>query len=1317
MTEDNEVKLIRAGRAKFIAMAATYCLGVFNDNYFKQAVLLLAVSAGLSKLQGPATVLFALPFLLFSACAGWLADRFPKKKVVIGAKGLELVAMLIGAIGIISGNWACILAMLFLMGMQSALFSPALNGSIPELYPGSYVPKANAILKLMTTLAILAGIATAGISLDQNWMPLEIPFGTVLVAGVVVVVAVLGFFAAFGVYSRPAANPEKPFPWLGPIRSVENFLHTRSDRQLFWAIIADSYFYFIASIAVLVINTLGIEQLGFSKTVTSLLPVSLMIGICVGSVIAARITVMDRWFRPMLPAMAGMAAGLILAGATPLLPLSWRFPWLSANLVFTGIAGGVFLIPVTSFLQVRPADKDKGRVLATANFCTFVGILLAGPIFSSLISLMSPASAMAGLGGFALVCAGLVYARVGMPILHRLLRLALRLRYHIVVRGMEKIPATHAGGIIFLPNHPALIDPVICLTELYGKFRPRPLVDLDQGKNPVARLALKRINPIMIPDLHRNGRDSRSGIKQAMTEVVTALKQGDNIVLYPAGRIYRSAREDLGGNSGVEYILNNATGVKVVMVRTSGLWGSSFSFATGTEPTLFKNISKYLGTILVNGIFFTPRRQVTLDLLEDDLSTLPDRRAINRHLEEFYNSPLEKPSRIFQTDKSGRAYTRRDHPVFQQDGNAIPQPNTWVPYYWWQGNTPRILPEPEKKTYLGSVENIPESIREMVTAKVAELAGRDTVKGSDRLANDLGIDSLALMDLAVWLENEFGVTLDDMSALAGVDDCILAAGGQVFEKNQRILTPVNNKWFSGSPARSLVFPVEKTISAAFLHQARRYPGEIIIADQISGAKSYRQLLTAIMVLRPYIEKIEAERIGIMLPASVSAVIVYLAVLFAGKTPVMMNWTVGIGNMKHCLAVAGVSHIISATALKKKLSAQGTDLSALPDKWLFIDEIAAGIPLWRKVMALARARFRPGSTTANRVAETAAILFTSGSESRPKAVPLSHANIIANMRDFTDIMAVNAADRLLGMLPPFHSLGLVGTVVMPVCLGLKTVYHPNPTESVTLARLIEHYKVSMLIGTPTFLGGIANAAEREQLLSIRLLFSGAEKCPEHVYQAFADICPRAVLCEGYGITECSPLVSINRVDNPRPGTIGRLMPSIKGAIVHPEERRRVNKGERGILLVRGPNIFSGYYNGDQDKGFSDFEGERWYDTGDFVREDEDGNLVFCGRKKRFIKLGGEMISLPAIEAALHQYLPAADDNGPTMAVEATPTEENPEIVLFSTITLERENVNQYIREAGLSALHNVRRLISIDTIPVLGTCKTDYKQLKEMLAGL
>jgi len=399
---------IQTGRKCFFAMAATYFFGVFNDNFFKQAALLLAVAAGLSGLQGQATMLFSLPFILFSAHGGWLADRFPKRLVIIAVKILECVAMVIGAYGIVTLNWNWILAMVFLMGLQSTLFGPALNGSIPELYPEWYVTKANAFLKLVTTAAILLGMAAAGVCLDQNWIESEIPFGQLLAAVLVLLIAVIGFASSLAIRQFPQQISTTPFPWTGPLVSMRDTLVFRFDPPLALAVAGDCFFYFISLITVMVINTLGVSQLQLSKSSTSLLAVALMLGICAGSLLAAKITNTSRWTYVLAPASFGLGLFLLGAGIIGENQIEHQFLLLFVALMGAGFCGGIFLIPLTSFIQVRPRANEKGKVIAADNFCAFSSMLLAGQVFTLLDSVFLPSINMLILGGLG-VLAGAVF--------------------------------------------------------------------------------------------------------------------------------------------------------------------------------------------------------------------------------------------------------------------------------------------------------------------------------------------------------------------------------------------------------------------------------------------------------------------------------------------------------------------------------------------------------------------------------------------------------------------------------------------------------------------------------------------------------------------------------------------------------------------------------------------------------------------------------------------------------------------------------------------------------------------------------------------
>lgn len=368
------------------SLGTSYVLGTFNDNFFKQAGLLLAVKAGHDMFQSQATFLFALPFVLFSAAAGWLADRYAKKHIVIWAKAIEVVAMVLGAWGMISLNWNLMLAMVFCMGFNSTLFSPALNGSIPEMFPEAQVPRVNALFKLTTTVSILLGIVLAGVALDQQlgpdttWWPAGWHFGRGLVAMGALGVAVLGLISTFAITFRPGANSANPFPSTALIDSFRHLAQLQRDPALFLVLWGEAFFYFLSTLLLLEINRLGVGQLGLSFTITSMLSVALMVGICVGSLLAARGTPYS-WRSLMVPALLGI--GVLLGGAAlvPHLDSAWHLPALLALYGGAGLCGGLYLIPLTSFIQVRPAATDKGKVLGISNCLTFSGIVVAGQLY------------------------------------------------------------------------------------------------------------------------------------------------------------------------------------------------------------------------------------------------------------------------------------------------------------------------------------------------------------------------------------------------------------------------------------------------------------------------------------------------------------------------------------------------------------------------------------------------------------------------------------------------------------------------------------------------------------------------------------------------------------------------------------------------------------------------------------------------------------------------------------------------------------------------------------------------------------------------
>ncbi len=394
---------VRRGRSKFAAMAATYGLGVFNDSFFRQSAMLLAVGWGLKNMQGWIMVVFALPYVLLAAPAGWLADRFAKRHVVIAAKLLELLAMGCGAVGICTGNWGLILAMVFTMGLQSCLFSPALNGSIPELYPAVYVSRANATLKVVVTAMILGGIATAGVTMSRHaaaWG--GISQGRWLVAGGAVAIAALGVLGSFGVPYRPAASPNAVFPWTGPWETMRELATIWRDPLLRVVVAADAFAWFIGALLMPLINELAMVQWGYSEGMAGAIVAAELVGVAIGGILGSRLAVGPRWFVVLPVGALAMAALLGLTGAVPALPAAMQLPAVFVLLPLIGVAGGLFMIPCEAFVQVRPSADRKGVVIASVNFVVFSGIMLSGLVANLLIKRLPPTLGIAMAGAMAL---------------------------------------------------------------------------------------------------------------------------------------------------------------------------------------------------------------------------------------------------------------------------------------------------------------------------------------------------------------------------------------------------------------------------------------------------------------------------------------------------------------------------------------------------------------------------------------------------------------------------------------------------------------------------------------------------------------------------------------------------------------------------------------------------------------------------------------------------------------------------------------------------------------------------------------------------
>ncbi len=861
-----------------------------------------------------------------------------------------------------------------------------------------------------------------------------------------------------------------------------------------------------------------------------------------------------------------------------------------------------------------------------------------------------------------------------------LARFVFWLRYDVHVEGREKL-----GGLartLILPNHPAYIDPPLVLSALWETFEPRPLLFVGTFQNPVLFWIPRLLRALEIPNLEQHSAEARGQAERAIAGVVESLRRGENVILWPSGHVQRGGGvESLGAARSVAEILRQVPDANVVGVRTCGLSGSMFSYArTGTKPRLVPLLFKGLGLLLANLVFFTPRRRVNMTLRRFRPEELPERtrEALNPFLEQWYNEPG-------------------------------PEQPVHVPYHFLFGARAFKFPAMPERREL-NLQQVKPEVKTAVSDMLAEKVGddrREALRTPETTLDSLGLDSLDRMELSLSIEQRFGFSSDVVPATVG-DFWALAQGLMETAPPK----PAPAEWFGGAATDEPLQVPGDTIPEAFVRRALANPGDTAVADDLSGALTYERLLTGALVMSRRFEAIGVPNVGLMLPASVAAELVFLGIGLAGKVPVLMNWTTGPANLAHAARVMGLTHIVTSRRFVDRLA-----ISVEDTEYLFLEDLRAGIGKLELLGTLLRVRYT-GSGLASRLPRveadaTAAVLFTSGSEKAPKAVPLTHRNIISNIKAALQAYHLTRQDSLLGFLPIFHSFGLTVTGLLPILGGARVVYHPDPTDASALVRKIASYRPTIVCGTPTFISYIAERADAGQLESLRLIVVGAEKCPLHLFERLRTLAPNATLIEGFGISECSPLVSANRIERNRPGSIGLPLPGIEVRVVDPDTFEPKQSGELGMLLVSGSNVFPGYIGFEGPPPFREVDGKRYYVTGDLATIDEEGFVWFRGRLKRFLKAGGEMISLPALEEPLARKYPPTQE-GVRVAVEGIETPSGRRIVLFTTEPVSLREANELLALQGLRGIMRIDEVRRVEHIPVLGTGKTDYKVLRQWI---
>ncbi len=862
------------------------------------------------------------------------------------------------------------------------------------------------------------------------------------------------------------------------------------------------------------------------------------------------------------------------------------------------------------------------------------------------------------------------------------LRVVFRLRYRVEVTGLEKLKGLD-GPTLVMPNHPAYIDPPMVLSHIRLGRPLRPVVFSGMYRKVALNPIFRAIDAMEVPDLAEHSRSAHEQTLAMIDTVVAGLERGENFLIYPSGRVQHRGYESIGSARAASEILSRFPRANIVLLRTRGLWGSVFGYArTAQRPNLAQGAVRGVGWVLANLLLFTPRRKVTMTIEVIRAEDLPGltREAINPYLEEWYR-------------RKG------------------PEEPVHVPYHCLFGAREFAFPDVEAAEQVDVEKIKPASIR-AVNEMVEEHLGRpliDEEKQPETMLDQIGLDSLDRMDVALQIEDRFGFRSDRVAATIGELWALadgLATGAEEPAK------PAPPAWDRPPAGEGLAEVLAETLAEAFVRRAMAQPGDVAVADELSGALTFRRLLVGTRLMSKRLATLPGDCVGLLLPASVAADLTFFSLHAAGKLPVMPNWTTGPGNLAHAVKTLGIRRVVTSRKLIDRLG-----IECEGAEYVFLEDLRGGIGKLEALTTLLGSYLLPGRflkrLPAQNADDPAVVLFTSGSESAPKAVPLTHRNLICNVRAGVTAIRAKRGDRLLGFLPPFHSFGLTGTILLPLLTGMRVVHYPDPTNAPGLVRTAARYRPAMVFTTPTFLGHIFSLATNDDLGSLRVIVTGAEKCPEATFARCAELVPDATILEGYGITECSPVVSGNRLGRTKAGTVGPPFDGVEVCVVHPETHEELPNGETGLLLVTGPSVFGGYLHYDGPDPFVQLNGKRWYNSGDLVQLDDEGFIHFRGRLKRFLKVGGEMVSLPALEEPLVRRYPATED-GLQVAVEGVETPGGRRIVLFSTVEITPRDANAVLAEAGFRGVMRIDEVVRIETIPVLGTGKTDYKLLRRMV---
>ena len=1264
----------------FQGLLWTQWLTSINDNVFRWFVIGVGKNQFVPEDQGTLLIIgssfFIIPYILFASVAGWLADRFRKRTVIIGCKIAEIAIMIIGVIAVsllgepdpasgIDPFFWILLAAVFLMGLQSALFSPAKFGTIPELLNEKTIAAGNGVFNLATLSATVIGMAIGG-GLSDITNRGQDNIG--LAAGVLVGIAVAGTILSFLVWSLPAANAKAKFPITLIGETIKDIFQLFSYRTLFRIALGISFFWAIAAFAQLNIDVFATESGGIIESDRTPLLIAVVLGIGFGSV-AAGIVSAGRIELGLVPIGAtGVAIFSFLLWFAPADfingdPYNFDMIMTCTFLAGLGFSAGVFDVPLASYLQHNSPIEKRGSILAATNCLAFSSILIFFGVMLFCTQSTEPGT----------------IAQLPAELRAESLSEEQKQQLSETVGRFEKTLIGNQPGIEEFVSQAAVPLRPATLTLLIAKDTERRITDskplrledyvaefnsdtsnLSEQESIALQRQIFKVQRQIRPLPLLSSRQIFL-VMCILTLPVIAyslyllIKQTVRLLFYLAFHmIYRvriNGIENLPKQGGAVVVANHSSWLDgaILLVLVPRLprviaWAGNFSHWA------MQKWAAFCGIILITG---GPKS------IRNGLNTA--KQAIDQG-DVVGLFPEGGISRDCQIKNFKPGLTK----IIDLKENKTPIVPIYFDQLWGS-----IFSFSQGK----SIKKFPRSFRRPLSVHI----GEPIIKADTMFAIRQSVQELS------------ATTMDN--------------------------------------------PAGKFVSApsAFIKACKRNKFRSKIGDSTNQEETGGKLLTRALILRRLLKQHvldkQEENVAVLIPPSVGGAVVNLALALDKRVAINLNYSLSNDLINHCVKEAEIKTVLTTRKIADKFN---FDFDC---NIFYLDELKDKVSGVDKLIGIFQSFVLPGALLdlalgLNQIKpdDTLTVVFTSGSTGVPKGVMLTHKNIMSNVLGIERVGSLVPNDTLIGVLPFFHSMGYTVTLWVPMTTDSRGVYHFNPLDSKIVGKIAKKFSATIIVATPTFLRSYMRRCTPDQFKSVNMVIAGAERLPPELCEEFENkFGVRPV--EGYGTTELSPVAAVNipysrqskkkfQIDA-KEGTVGRPMPNMAARVTDLDSNEVLGPNQPGMLWICGPSVMKGYLN--KPEATAEVLDGKWYKTGDVAIIDDDGFIKITGRMSRFSKIGGEMVPHLKIEEVLSEFLdstPSDDsDDHLFVAVTAVPDEKKGErlIVLYTKTPKTVDDMQQALKDAGLPNIFipTTPGFIQVDHLPILGTGKLDLRGIKEI----